>query len=193
MSNRFSVGSAPDLVQPTVKDIRSGHVRRDRHRIALQDTRFQAVSGSAADRGSDGRHSDGQIVVRNICPCRDLRHFGNDLYDVPLLIVRTYHYAVIVVQGLFAVRNAVNISGSGFSVGVIGYTRQIILRHDAFYRVLRVQIHIVGIVVQRIDVEGIVVIRRQSLPFPAFRIAVIGVHFPAEQAEACRTAALQPT
>ena len=191
MSNRFSVGS-PDLVQPTVKDIRSGHVRRDRHRIALQNTRFQAVSGSAADRGSDGRHSDGQIVVRNVCPCRDLRHFGNDLYDVPLLIVRTYHYAVIVVRGLFAVRNAVNISGFAV-VGVIGYTRQIIRRHAAFYRVLRVQIHIVGIVVQRIDVEGIVVIRRQSLPFPACRIAVIGVHFPAEQAEACRTAALQPT
>ena len=190
MSRRFSVVSL-DLVQPTVKDIRSGHVRRDRHRIALQDTRFQAVSGSAADRGSDGRHSDGQIVVRNVCPCRDLRHFGNDLYDVPLLIVRTYHYAVIVVQGLFAVRNAVNIPG--FAVGVIGYTRQIIRRHVAFYRVLRVQIHIVGIVVQRIDVEGIVVIRRQSLPFPACRIAVIGVHFPAEQAEACRTAALQPT
>ena len=192
MSNRFSVGS-PDLVQPTVKDIRSGHVRRDRHRIALQDTRFQAVSGSAADRGSDGRHSDGQIVVRNVCPCRDLRHFGNDLYDVPLLIVRTYHYAVIVVRALFANRNAVNISGF-FAVGVIGYTRQIIRRHDAaFYLVQRVQIHIVGIVVQRIDVESIVVIRRQSLPFPACRIAVIGVHFPAEQAEACRTAALQPT
>ena len=189
MSRRFSV--SPDLVQPTVKDIRSGHVRRDRHRIALQNTRFQAVSGSAADRGSDGRHSDGQIVVRNVCPCRDLRHFGNDLYDVPLLIVRTYHYAVIVVQALFVVRNAVNISG--FAVGVIGYTRQIIRRHVAFYRVLRVQIPIVGIVVQRIDVEGIVVIRRQSLPFPACRIAVIGVHFPAEQAETCRTAALQPT